>query len=77
MAAVGLLIVYLAPHILPLSLTAPDATSRIVGNALLLILQSAGGIGVYLLMASIMRLPELPESTGYLLGRFRRRQGDA
>ena len=77
MAAVGLLIVYLAPHIIPLSLTAPDATSRIVGNALLLILQSAGGIGVYLLMASIMRLPELPESTGYLLGRFRRRRGDA
>lgn len=38
-----------------------------------LMIQATGGLGIYLLLSRLLRLPELPEASGYLLGRFRNR----
>lgn len=47
-------------------------TARIVINTLLLLFRFIAGLAVYLLLLRTLRVPELPESLAYLLGRFRR-----
>lgn len=48
-------------------------TTRIFPNALQLLIQLTAFAGTYLLTLRLLRVPELPESLAYLLGRFRRK----
>lgn len=57
----------------PFHLTSAGA-GHLVYNALRLIVEFTGFCGVYLITLKLMRMPELPESLNYLLGRFRSRK---
>lgn len=41
-------------------------------NLPILLFQLIGGLGIYLLILKLLRIPELPEALSYLLGRFRK-----
>ncbi|MDE6812053.1 MAG: oligosaccharide flippase family protein, partial [Muribaculaceae bacterium] len=71
-AAAGVILLS-APHILPIDMMSPMAAERIAANGVTLLLQLIGGSGVYLLVLRMLRIEELPEASGYLLGRFRRK----
>lgn len=45
---------------------------RIPYNILMLLIQTTGFIGTYLLTLRLLRVPELSDALTYLLGRFRR-----
>lgn len=53
-----------------------EEVNRFASGVVMLIQIVAGG-GVYILLAKILRFPELTEAAGYLFGRFRRRRTPA
>lgn len=71
LAATASGILMAAPYFLPDLNEINPLTARLISNSLILLLQGAGGLGIYLLILSIARIPELPEALSYLLGRFR------
>lgn len=71
LTAAGWLILHFSPVFIPEMDGIPPLTKRIVVNSLILLLQTAAGLGVYLLILKAAHVTELSESLSYLLGRFR------